>query len=255
MDPITATLTGAGIGLGTQFAGNVLDWGFRGLTSGNWGGTSKERKNQIHDIRTLRRKEYQDMVHSLRQAGLNPILAVGASPGHATAQQVQQMPMPSGQGGTGAAYGQALASAKQAQIAESKAPSEIGKNIGATGLMGIEGQNLMLGRAGLLQQYEMNQLEMASKRQGTQTSALLGEVYKQDAIHKGASARAIEQRMREIDQYGLPGQTWEGLIRNRLTDATEKPGRWNLNGPADQITNSAKSILNWGSQFFGEKEK
>jgi len=32
--------------------------------------------------RKLRRREYQDMVHSMKAAGLNPILATGATPGH-----------------------------------------------------------------------------------------------------------------------------------------------------------------------------
>jgi len=254
MDPLTMALFGAGIGLGTQQAGNALNWGFQGITSGNWGGTSKERKNQIHDIRTLRRKEYQDMVHSLKKAGLNPILAVGASPGHATAQQVQQPQWDTSGGGTGANYASAMASARQAKVAEDKVPSEIGKNLGSTNLMGTQAGNLMLGRAGLLQQYELNELEMKNKSQNTATAALLGEVYKAEAIHKGASAREIEQRMREINQYGLPGQTWEGLIRNRLTDKAEG-GRWNFNGPADSIINSGKSAWEWGKGFFGGEGK
>lgn len=35
--------------------------------------------------RELRRNEYQDMMHSMKEAGLNPMLAMGQSPGHATA--------------------------------------------------------------------------------------------------------------------------------------------------------------------------
>jgi len=247
-------IAAAAIGSGISRAPSLSNFLFDGITTGNWGGTSKERKNQIHDIRTLRRKEYQDMVHSLKKAGLNPILAVGASPGHASAQQVQTQ-QGRYQGSSGGDAG--IAANRMAGVAEGKAPSEIGKNIGSTNLMGTEAGNLMLGRAGLLQQYELNELEMKSRSQNTATSALLGEVYKAEAIHKGASAKEIEQRMREINQYGLPGQNWEGLIRNRITDAAGGGGgRINLNAPADAIINSGKSAWEWGKQqLFGGEEK
>ncbi|WNK14754.1 MAG: DNA pilot protein [Microvirus sp.] len=39
--------------------------------------------------RKLRRTEYQDMMHSMRQAGLNPMLASGATPGHSAVSMTQ----------------------------------------------------------------------------------------------------------------------------------------------------------------------
>jgi len=188
-----------------DFFGKGVDYAI-----GSLGGMpdSKSRKNQIHDIRTLRRREYQDMVHSLKEAGLNPILATGASPGHASAQMLAPN---LGSQSSGGNVGSAYAAHRQAGVAEAKAPSEIDSTKTNTA-------NAMIGRAGLLQQYEMNQLEMDSKRQNTETAYLLGEVYKQDAIGKGASAREIEQRMEQIEKFGLPGQSAAGFMRQLFTD-------------------------------------
>ena len=113
-------IAAAAIGSGISRAPSLSNYGFQGLTTGNWGGTSKERKNLIHDQRFLRRREYQDMVHSLRQAGLNPMLAVGTSPGHSAAQQVQQS---QGYGGDGSG-GTAVAANEQARIRGELMPYE-----------------------------------------------------------------------------------------------------------------------------------
>lgn len=64
----------AGIGTtGIGFAGPAFSWAL--------GNKSANRYKSA--VRHLRRREYQDMMFSMRKAGLNPILASGASPGHA----------------------------------------------------------------------------------------------------------------------------------------------------------------------------
>lgn len=48
----------------------------------------KMRNDYASQVRHLRRREYQDMVFSMKAAGLNPILAAGATPGHSSAYSV-----------------------------------------------------------------------------------------------------------------------------------------------------------------------
>jgi hypothetical protein len=93
-----------------DFAGE----GFRLLVGGS---ISKERKNAIHDMRFLRRREYQDQMYSMREAGLNPILAAGATPGHSAVSTTNS------QMGTSqsAGIGSSLASAASARAANRQA--------------------------------------------------------------------------------------------------------------------------------------
>lgn len=74
---------------------------------------SKQRANYASQVRHLRRREYQDMMFSMRKAGLNPMLASGATPGHSAAMQGT---LPGGTGGAG--VGTAMAALKQAETAE-----------------------------------------------------------------------------------------------------------------------------------------
>lgn len=218
---MNAALAGGLTGLANlvpDYAGMGLNYLGTGLLTGNWGGTSKERKNQIHDIRTLRRREYQDMVHSLTQAGLNPILALGASPGHASARQVAALGAYNQPNITGQGVGSAIAANRAAGVAEGKLPSDIRKNLSSSALMQDQAQNLQLGRAGLIQQYEMNQIEMNRLMQDTKTGAALQAKYAQDAITSGYSAKKLAEETSQIERFGLPGQTWQGMLRSGLAD-------------------------------------
>lgn len=201
--------SGIGQGILDRMAGSAWDSFWGGITTGNWGGgTSKERKNQIHDIRTLRRREYQDMVHSLTEAGLNPVLAVGASPGHATAQLVSSPTKYQG-GVGGAAYSSAGAMHRQAGVSESKAPIEIESIKTNTG-------NAMLDRANILQKFDLDQATIDRIREETKTQRALQELYSADAINKGASADKLQKDIEMLDKYGPPGAS---IMRALLGEA------------------------------------
>lgn len=59
--------------------GKAIDFGF-----GAASGAMYEKQ-----VRELRRTAYQDMMHSMKAAGLNPVLAAGASPGNSAAYNIQ----------------------------------------------------------------------------------------------------------------------------------------------------------------------
>lgn len=59
-----------------------------GLTAFSFGLNRIAQQDYAEQVRHLRRREYQDMVYSMTKAGLNPMLATGATPGHATPMSV-----------------------------------------------------------------------------------------------------------------------------------------------------------------------
>jgi len=233
-----------------DYAGMGLNYLGTGLLTGNWGGTSKERKNVITDTRKLRKTAYQDAVYSLTEAGLNPILAAGATPGYNSAHAVAQQQMPTvSPGGAGTA----MAANRQAGVSEGKAPSEIGRNKAGAGLAGAQTQSTLLNIPNILQQWDINAATIDNIRAQAKSNTALAGVYQQDAINKGASAREINQRIDQIEKFGLPGQSWEGLIRQFLTNPDRKNSgehsaksfRENFNDKGSQIDmgGPAKNLL------------
>jgi len=256
---LESVLLGLGAGAVGQQAGNMMNWGFQGITSGNWGGTSKERKNQIHDIRTLRRKEYQDMVHSLRQAGLNPILATGASPGHATAQMVQQQTY--GQPNQGPAYLTGISSARQADTAAGKAPSEIAGNLAGAGQAQAATKGILEGSLpNQLKELELKGVSIDKIRQDTATGKALEALYGQQAIEKGYSSQKLQKDIEMLTKYGPPGQSWEGLLRQLLLPEDPKASakgmfREFLDNMKDKPAPDAQGHMQWGvHNYFNDRD-
>jgi len=97
----------------------------------NYGVFRSMRDDYASQVRHLRRRVYQDMVHSMKEAGLNPILAAGASPimGSAMQQGGASAMTNLGIGSALAANQQADAAERQADVAAVKAPSEVGLNV------------------------------------------------------------------------------------------------------------------------------
>lgn len=88
----------------------------------NWAIYKGQRNDYAQQVRHLRRREYQDMMFSMKKAGLNPMLASGATPGHSAAF--------SGHGVSGspsAGVGTATAANRAASAAMTQAESDKGK--------------------------------------------------------------------------------------------------------------------------------
>lgn len=93
----------------------------------NYGVFRAQSKNYASQVRHLRRREYQDMMFSMKAAGLNPILASGATPGHAAGMMDagNQASSSAGIGSAAAAHRQAGAAESNAEVTRLKAPNEI----------------------------------------------------------------------------------------------------------------------------------
>ncbi|WNK13331.1 MAG: DNA pilot protein [Microvirus sp.] len=133
----------------------LLDFGLQSAgTAFNWGLANKSANRYASKVRHLRRREYQDMMFSMKKAGLNPMLASGATPGHSA---MQMAPVIQGQ-----LPHASISGARQAETAASKAPSEIGKNIEQTSLANTEKGNLMAGAPNIPLQGDVMRSQVAN---------------------------------------------------------------------------------------------
>lgn len=172
--PWAAIASGAG-NAGIGFAGPAFQWAL-----GN-----KSANRYASKVRHLRRREYQDMVFSMKQAGLNPMLATGATPGHSAAQMVG-VSAPDIAGGA-AKLSQATSTAKDVKRKADTAPYE---------------RNLLKDQSDLLQTQNVNAVltgenisaNTAKVAEETVESRTRQDLNKQTAIREGASAKEIEAR-------------------------------------------------------------
>jgi len=196
------------------------DFAGEGLRSLVGGATSKERKNYITDTRKLRKQEYQDMMYSMRKAGLNPILASGATPGHSAAMTSSSM---SHAGSAG--VGSAMAAHRQAGVAEKKSDSEIGLNSAKTEREKTEAVNSLFGRANILQQYDETKARIENINQATYTSAVDARLKEKKGNLTDAETDKIRQEAGFLTETGGYGKDLEGglmqFLRPWLNSAVE----------------------------------
>lgn len=192
-------------------------WADKGI---GWAIANKQRQQYISSVRHLRRREYQDMMFSMKEAGLNPILASGATPGHSaafTAAVNQQSPGVDVAGAVSKVLS-AKAQSKQADVAESVGLS--GNELRSAQREGI-GQSIALGRAQTAK--TLAETELALQESGT--AAIRRILMQRQAEHYGASARAMNADIPNISsglKYGIQGQIGRGL-RNFFGDSTAPP--------------------------------
>jgi len=202
------------------------DFAGEGLRSLTGGATAKERKNYITDTRKLRKHQYQDMVYSLTKAGLNPILAVGASPGGtggATSSNWAGSGHSAGvasaaaaQSGASAAHSAANAAGRQAGVAEQANPARIEEMLSNAGLRRELSGNAVAERANILQRLTLDGAQIDQIRATTEAQKALAALHRQTALEKGASASKLAKETSMYDEYGAPWATWERMLLEML---------------------------------------
>lgn len=184
------------------------------------------RQRYASQVRHLRRREYQDMVFSMKQAGLNPMLATGATPGHSAGMMVQQGPG-SGSAGIGSAIAanrQAKTGEREVRIGEVKAPYEVG--------------NMMMNRFSMAQGIEQTAAQTAKLKADTKlsleesgTAAMRRLLLENQARTEGVSAKKLNAEIDLINK-GYTVTPW-----NRIGGDAAWLG--------DKIGQAANSAFDW----------
>lgn len=183
-------------------------------------------KRGEESARRLRRREHADMVFSLKRAGLNPILAAGASPGHSSAAVVRNTA-----GGGSAGVGNAMIGQQQANTAATVAEAGVKKTE-------TETANALYDRALKIAEYDQLKANTDNTKQGIQESAARTVLAQAQAEREGFSAKQIEAKTREIIA-GIP--------------AAEAVGQYgDVPGALVGAARAAKDVKNWASDRFNE---
>lgn len=185
-----------------DFAGAGMNWAVGGMAANRY----KE------SVRHLRRREYQDMVYSMKKAGINPILASGATPGHSAGF----MSAMGGGGGGSAGVGTAMAANRQAGVSEAKAPSEINLTTARQQSAQEERLNTIFGRANILQQYDETRARIENIHQQTYNSALEARLIEKKTGLTDAETNKLKSQQGMLEETGGYGTSFEGLIRQFL---------------------------------------
>lgn len=223
-------LAGGLSSLGLGMLGSAFDWGL--------GNKSADRQKSA--IRHLRRREYQDMVFSMKEAGLNPMLATGATPGHSAPMMAQAG---NANAALGAGMGTGLAAVEQ--------PSKIDVNTASAGERRASES---------LHRKTMESIDVGNQRQIAEMHRIRGEL--------AAIAQQIRESGSRIDvnraQAGLhsaktgEAAAVESNIRAGLPGAQETQGRSLIHNPigygAHVLREGALGTAK-GIDFLGGKAK
>lgn len=156
----------------------------------NWGLANKSANRYKSSVRHLRRREYQDMMFSMKKAGLNPILAYGGTPGHSASQMVQAPNIDI----TGNAT-KGISTANEAAQVQGKV-AKLDAEAKASAAQAQRTKGLITNDQWAVATADAN---IKNTNQATLTSAAQANLFRQEAIKSGASARqleALEQNLR-----------------------------------------------------------
>lgn len=178
------------------------------LFMGQWAaGQDTDRQKSM--IRHLRRREYKDMMFSMKEAGLNPMLASGATPGHfsgATAMGGPGRPLAPNAGQAFTSGSQAATAAKvggtTAALQSAKAAHELDQRL-----------NTIFQRAGVLQQFDLNRMNMRKTEAETRTQEALAAVYGKQAGLHSAHTLWLDQQRETLAKYGPPGHWQDAFMK------------------------------------------
>lgn len=175
----------------------------------NYGLFRAQSKNYASQVRHLRRREYQDMMFSMKAAGLNPILASGATPGH-SAGMMDAGNQPSSSAGVGSAMAanrQAGVGERNVKVTELKAPNEIAteymRRFGIASEIAQRGANVELTAATTAK--TKAETELALQESGS--AAVKRLLHQRQAEREGYTSKQIEALTKQINEgYNLtPG--------------------------------------------------
>lgn len=177
-------------------------------------GSKIAAEQQYKLTRKLRRREYQDMMHSMRHAGLNPILASGATPGHSAAYS-----SPIDLGGDLDLVGSyskatsARAAERQAGVSESTAPSVIGLNTASAAQRQADTDVARATVPRLVQDLRNAEATNAEILQRAKTGVAQQNFYEAQAHQLGWSAKKTEAEIHALETFGPPGTSFPGMFR------------------------------------------
>jgi len=143
-------------------------------------------------VRYLRRREYQDMMYSMRKAGLNPILAAGATPGHSAAYQYQPKAMDTA-GGTAKFAEASLADPKARELVARK-----NKELEDAGVSAAQAAVLRETPANVRADTDLKRASADKASQDTATSAAQEIRTLKDAGLLEMTAKEVEARLEGI---------------------------------------------------------
>lgn len=200
--------------IGAAAGGSALDIISGTINKGiDFGFANKARSQYASQVRHLRRREYQDMMFSMRKAGLNPMLASGATPGHSAAMMTDigggfdhgPSTAIAANRQAGAAEGQVDVGKRNARVKEVMAPYEVGNLVADRYLKAGQIERMALENRFTQQSTAESEARTKHALEQATSEAIHRMLMTKEAEREGFSARKIEAETEQIRKnYNIP---------------------------------------------------